>query len=169
MVWRRPGHKPLSEPMIVRLPTHICVTRTQLVKPSLRGVSVGRSNDKDGITWCVSLEKWWFGYYWVVWWLGEVMVRFYLCSVGKSNDPVIINDKLSSRSVLVGRSKDYVCSVGEITIGFFITWCVSWKRHWFVCVIIAQWVIWDKKWLGRFSAVYQLGEVMVRLSSRRVS
>ena len=27
MAWRRPGDKPLSEPMIVKLPTHICVTR----------------------------------------------------------------------------------------------------------------------------------------------
>ena len=24
MAWRRPGDKPLSEPMMVRLPTHIC-------------------------------------------------------------------------------------------------------------------------------------------------
>ena len=29
--WFRPGVKPLSEPMMVRLPTHICVTRTQSV------------------------------------------------------------------------------------------------------------------------------------------
>ena len=32
MAWRRPGDKPLSEPMVVRLPTHICVIRPQLVK-----------------------------------------------------------------------------------------------------------------------------------------
>ena len=32
MAWRRPGDKPLSEPMIVSLPTHICVTRPQWVK-----------------------------------------------------------------------------------------------------------------------------------------
>ena len=31
MAWRRPGDKPLSEPMLVRLPTHICVTRPQWV------------------------------------------------------------------------------------------------------------------------------------------
>ena len=30
MAWRRPGDKPLSEPMMVRLPTHICVTLPQL-------------------------------------------------------------------------------------------------------------------------------------------
>ena len=31
MAWRRPGDKPLSEPMMVRLPSHICVTRPQWV------------------------------------------------------------------------------------------------------------------------------------------
>ena len=31
MAWRRPGDKPLSEPMMVRLPTHICVTQPQWV------------------------------------------------------------------------------------------------------------------------------------------
>ena len=29
MAWRRPGDKPLSEPIMVRLLTHICVTRPQ--------------------------------------------------------------------------------------------------------------------------------------------
>ena len=29
MAWRRPGDKPLFEPMVVNLPTHICVTRPQ--------------------------------------------------------------------------------------------------------------------------------------------
>ena len=32
MAWRRPGDKPLSEPMMVNLPMHICVTRPQWVK-----------------------------------------------------------------------------------------------------------------------------------------
>ena len=32
MAWRCPGDKPLSEPMLVSLPTHICVTRPQWVK-----------------------------------------------------------------------------------------------------------------------------------------
>ena len=31
MAWRRPGDKPLSEPMVVSLLTHICVTRSQWV------------------------------------------------------------------------------------------------------------------------------------------
>ena len=40
MAWRRPGDKPLSEPMMVVLPTHMCVTRPQW--------------DKGGVTtdWC---------------------------------------------------------------------------------------------------------------------
>ena len=32
MAWRRPGDKPLSEPMGVGSLTHVCVTRLQLVK-----------------------------------------------------------------------------------------------------------------------------------------
>ena len=32
MAWRRSGDKPLSEAMMVSLPTHICVTRPQWVK-----------------------------------------------------------------------------------------------------------------------------------------
>ena len=32
MAWRRPGDKPLSEPMMVSTLTHICVTRPQWVK-----------------------------------------------------------------------------------------------------------------------------------------
>ena len=36
MAWRRSGDKPLSEPMMVSLPTHICVTRPQWVKSTMR-------------------------------------------------------------------------------------------------------------------------------------
>ena len=32
MAWRRSGDKPLSEPMMISLPTHICVSRPQSVK-----------------------------------------------------------------------------------------------------------------------------------------
>ena len=38
MAWRRPGDKPLSEPMMVRLPTHICVTRPQWVNMSINSL-----------------------------------------------------------------------------------------------------------------------------------
>ena len=36
MAWRRPGDKPLSEPMMVSLLTHICVTRPQWVNSHRR-------------------------------------------------------------------------------------------------------------------------------------
>ena len=50
MAWRRPGDKPLSEPMMVILLTHICVTRPQWVKrlfflankPRCSAISVSR-------------------------------------------------------------------------------------------------------------------------------
>ena len=35
MAWHRPGDKPLSEPMMVNLPTYICVTRPQWVNKKL--------------------------------------------------------------------------------------------------------------------------------------
>ena len=37
MAWRWSGDKPLSEPMMVRLPTHICVTRPQWVNAERTG------------------------------------------------------------------------------------------------------------------------------------
>ena len=38
MAWCRPGDKPLSEPMMVSLLTHICVTQPQWVKRVLTGI-----------------------------------------------------------------------------------------------------------------------------------
>ena len=37
MAWRRPGDKPLSEPMMVGLPTHICVTRPRWINAFATG------------------------------------------------------------------------------------------------------------------------------------
>ena len=37
MAWRRPGNKPLSEPMMASLLVHICVTPTQWVNEKLWG------------------------------------------------------------------------------------------------------------------------------------
>ena len=44
MAWRRSGDKPLSEPMMVSLVTHICVTRPQWIKEHSR-------NHADGSWW----------------------------------------------------------------------------------------------------------------------
>ena len=57
MAWRRPGDKPLSEPMMVRSTTHICVTRPQWVKTDiLNGLWAHdstlhwRHNEHDGVS-----------------------------------------------------------------------------------------------------------------------
>ena len=54
MAWRRPGDKPLSEPMMVRLKTHICVSRPQWVKGQWVWVRVGMTIRHLGtvIFWC---------------------------------------------------------------------------------------------------------------------
>ena len=40
MAWRRPGDKPLSEPMMFSLLTHICITRSQWVKTAWFSIGV---------------------------------------------------------------------------------------------------------------------------------
>ena len=44
MAWRRSGDKPLSEPMVVSLLTHICVTRPQWVKNSNTPCNLGNTH-----------------------------------------------------------------------------------------------------------------------------
>ena len=56
MAWRRPGDKSLSEPMMVGLTTHICVTRPQWVKPLVW----------DLIYW-YSIVKHQWRYHWISW------------------------------------------------------------------------------------------------------
>ena len=57
MAWRRPGDKPLSEPMMVSLPTHICVTRPQWVNlQQLIGGLVKIGND-DFLVCLVNKDK----------------------------------------------------------------------------------------------------------------
>ena len=40
MAWDRPGGRPLSEPMMIRLLTHICVTRPQRINISPRWLAI---------------------------------------------------------------------------------------------------------------------------------
>ena len=44
MAWCHPGDKPLSEPMLVSVPTHICVTRPQWVKCTTYCLSLALRN-----------------------------------------------------------------------------------------------------------------------------
>ena len=53
MAWRRPGDKPLSEPMMVDLLTHICVTRPQWVKGGcFLWCAPGHRLNKRWSCWC---------------------------------------------------------------------------------------------------------------------
>ena len=52
MAWRRPGDKPLSEPMVISLLTHICVTLPQWVKI---GTQI---NNYNGFIWDVIKHQW---------------------------------------------------------------------------------------------------------------
>ena len=47
MAWRRTGDKPLSEPMMARLPTHICVTQPQWVKEQSASLGAEPTNNRD--------------------------------------------------------------------------------------------------------------------------
>ena len=51
MAWRRPGDKPLSEPMMVRSLTHICVTRPQWVNMLLS--SLIQDNINIDVPWSI--------------------------------------------------------------------------------------------------------------------
>ena len=52
MAWRRPGDKPLSEPMLVSLLTHICVTRPQWVKSPIHSEKVYFMVMIASCSWC---------------------------------------------------------------------------------------------------------------------
>ena len=62
MVWRRPGDKPLSEPMMVSLLTHICVTRPQWVNYITDSAHIitpvsPHANIDDTINFNLSMDK----------------------------------------------------------------------------------------------------------------
>ena len=59
MAWRRPGDKPLSEPMMVNLPTHICVTRPQWVNDKDRDLNpVSYQTEKKIYSFLTMCKQW---------------------------------------------------------------------------------------------------------------
>ena len=72
MAWRRPGDKSLSEPMMVRLPTHICVPRSQWVK-QLRHLC-----PLDDLTHCVDSARYSSNLLWNI--MQNVYIQFPICS-----------------------------------------------------------------------------------------
>ena len=65
MAWRRPGDKPLSEPMMVSLTTHICVTQPQWVN-TLRPRQDGRHFPDDSLKWIFLKDshELWLKFHW---------------------------------------------------------------------------------------------------------
>ena len=57
MAWHQPGDKPLSEPMIARLLTHICVTRPQCVNSGLIGILRWRLAPLE-LAGCTNIRTW---------------------------------------------------------------------------------------------------------------
>ena len=55
MAWRQPGDKPLSEPMMVRLPMHICVTRPQWVNVTTGNKITDNSQELVQLCWPIFL------------------------------------------------------------------------------------------------------------------
>ena len=58
MAWRRPGDKPLSEPMMVNLLTHICVTRPQWINRKHYGVSLRPVCTYESVNWIIIVIVW---------------------------------------------------------------------------------------------------------------
>ena len=70
MAWRRPGDKLLSEPTMVRLPTHIWVTRSQWIKADWRHMLGNVITDlflicvlRFVVTWNQLLKPQWISYF----------------------------------------------------------------------------------------------------------
>ena len=75
MAWRRPGDKPLSEPMMVRLLTHICVTRPQWVKKSGLQTSQDKFHLAQNTLGTLYLVSLWYCYFVTVssFWIWYIM------------------------------------------------------------------------------------------------
>ena len=50
MAWHRRGEKPLSGPMMIIFPTHVCVTRPQVMVSDIYIMRGGRGRERDGQT-----------------------------------------------------------------------------------------------------------------------
>ena len=61
MAWRRPGDKPLSEPMMVNSQTHICVTLPQWVKTQPGPSSFSQKTSHSSLGQIIS----WFSQFWL--------------------------------------------------------------------------------------------------------
>ena len=118
MAWRRSGDKPLSEPMMVSLPTHICVTRPQWVN-TLRPRQDGRN-----------FYRWHFHMHFLEWKVLYFDLNFTeVCSQGFNWQNVCIgsgNGLVPNRrqAIIWPTSLRHICSSrGELSWSIYL-------RHW---------------------------------------
>ena len=102
MAWRRPGDKPLSETMLVSLPTHICVTRPQ---------------------WVNTLDLSWLNTKRLGWWLSD---KSLLISVYHKRVSFIDIDRISS--VSIPTIENTVCHIQRHWLHFY-AFSVPWKDN----------------------------------------
>ena len=92
MAWRRSGDKPLSEPMMVSLLTHICVTRPQwmnVIGPSIFIITKSVRNNLTSYLWIHNHLSLWF-------YLPFIYIRLcYACRV------IIIHERLRQQPKLL--------------------------------------------------------------------
>ena len=81
--WRRPGDKPLSEPMMVRLPTHIWFTRPQWVKTkyqiSKKAYVIYMMKDWIYFQHLLIWKRWWLCFLWIWIYLNCLVIGYKQC------------------------------------------------------------------------------------------
>ena len=112
MAWRRTGDKPLSEPMMVSLITHICVTRPQWVKGQMSPYSLPRNNISDD-------------QYHILEWKNTPNIFALMCCLCLDSRPVCDTNV----SILV---TVYICDHGRICVTYYMhSVCVyNFKNCW---------------------------------------
>ena len=88
MAWRRPGDKSLSEPMMVSLLTHVCVTRPQWVKCHIHFILIILG--KQSLVWYMQIT------FVFQWWQQIIQWCAHLCVCNK---PILVRSKINDDDV----------------------------------------------------------------------
>ena len=110
MAWRRSGDKPLSEPMMVRLLTHICVTRPQWVNIMMHTPACLRFHALQWVPhrpcpnpeWTQRHEQWpeWRRHHytdvtWASWLLNSPLIRMFVHQLAQANHKETSNPRIN--------------------------------------------------------------------------
>ena len=117
MAWHRSGDKPLSVPMMVSLPTHICVTRSQWVK-------------------CHFSQDQWILITLIYWWSKLCWGSLYVCEITNSQ---VKENSVVKTSVGILSPQSILWSLKEACINWIIepnyasvrtsSWGIPWGPH----------------------------------------